>query len=331
MLNKDIYNIISREFRASASEEDKTRLNAWLEQTEENKVVFHEMEKVWKLTGSINEFVVVDTDREWNRFKEICDKEQSPKVTPERKLLSSWYMKVAAVLIPLVIVSTIFYFFNGEKEVWKVISTGNAPRYLTLADGSEVWINSKSRFSYPEKFKGKERQVRVLSGEVFFHVSRNGNPFFVETDISRVQVLGTRFNVRALKQSTELIVQEGKVLFSSRKDNAINTILVHGEKAVFHDTSSVIKKEVNANDLIFSWIHQQLVFENTSMTEVAKSLEIYFNKKVKVTSSLDNCLFSGSFQQPTLNGTLDVISTSIGCKYIVSNDTISLYGQGCGH
>ena len=40
---------------------------------------------------------------------------------------------------------------------------------ITLADGSSVWLNEKTTFNFPDKFRGDFRAVE-LSGEGFFSI-----------------------------------------------------------------------------------------------------------------------------------------------------------------
>lgn len=68
---------------------------------------------------------------------------------------------------------------------------------IDLADGTHVWLNSGSKIEYPAVFGRRCRQVRI-SGEAMFDVARDaGRPFIVETYASKIEVLGTKFNVEA--------------------------------------------------------------------------------------------------------------------------------------
>ena len=68
---------------------------------------------------------------------------------------------------------------------------------LTLQDGTNVWLNSGAEIEYPSLFAGNSRQVR-LSGEALFDVRHDAEcPFEVETFATKINVLGTKFNVIA--------------------------------------------------------------------------------------------------------------------------------------
>ncbi len=86
---------------------------------------------------------------------------------------------------------------------------------ITLADGSRVWLNAGTSFTYPVAFIGSDRKVSV-SGEAYFEVMPDDTkPFLVNTGNAFVKVLGTHFNV--MNYSGEPAIQttllEGSVQF----------------------------------------------------------------------------------------------------------------------
>lgn len=85
--------------------------------------------------------------------------------------------------------------------------------YLLLSDGTKVWINSGSRLVYAPRFTGDTREV-FLEGEAYFEVAKDAHkPFYVRTDAFTINVLGTKFNVKAYKDDNEYttVLVEGKV------------------------------------------------------------------------------------------------------------------------
>ena len=71
---------------------------------------------------------------------------------------------------------------------------------LTLSDGTRVKLNSDSEISFPSRFSGQERRVRI-QGEAYFEVTKSETPFIVETDEMEVEVLGTIFNINSYSAS----------------------------------------------------------------------------------------------------------------------------------
>ena len=85
-----------------------------------------------------------------------------------------------------------------EDKTWQSIYVPAGQRAeLMLADGTKVWLNSRSTLTFPGSFKGNIRNVK-LDGEGYFAVTKNvEQPFIVETNKCNVKVLGTELNVMA--------------------------------------------------------------------------------------------------------------------------------------
>lgn len=68
---------------------------------------------------------------------------------------------------------------------------------LTLSDGTTLHVNSGTRVIYPSDFTENKREIFV-SGELFADVAKDPDkPFIISAGDVHVQVLGTKFNLRA--------------------------------------------------------------------------------------------------------------------------------------
>jgi transmembrane sensor len=135
-----------------------------------------------------------------------------------------WYSAIAAILlIPLLVAGYIWITANKSEQLVAedefVTSTIHAPLgsriNFTLPDGTVGWLNSGSSLTYNIPFN-TNRNVSIL-GEVWFDVIKNGqHPFEVNTGTSKIEVLGTKFNISAYPEEkyVEVVLEEGKVKFS---------------------------------------------------------------------------------------------------------------------
>ena len=90
--------------------------------------------------------------------------------------------------------------------------------HMELADGTQVWLNSESKLTYPARFTGGTREV-AMEGEVCFQVAKNeAQPFIVRTGGMAVKVLGTVFNVDAYPDNGRIATTTSKP--SSKKARA---------------------------------------------------------------------------------------------------------------
>lgn len=327
-MEKDIYHIASDYFSGRISETDRKYLNNWLEQLPENKQVFAELERVWKLTGSLQANVEPDVDQEWSRFLINKDKGVMIPLPIESKVRSifSPLIRIAAIAIPAVLVvgCLLFLFIikSTSNQEWVAIQSGETAIEQVLPDGSKVWMNRNSSLSYPKEFTGAQRKVK-LTGEGFFSVVKGKGTFTIEAGTSEIKVLGTQFNVRnyLTEAATEVMVKEGKVSFASMADKQSNVVLVTGEKGLLNNSTNEIQKSTSSNDNALGWFSHTLTFNNETLSEVANDISRYFNKKAVVRSGA-NITFTGTFTNPQLTEVLRTLNLSLNYSCQLKNDTV---------
>jgi len=201
---------------------------------------------------------------------------------------------------------------------------------IYLPDSSKVYINKNSNLSYlTSSFKSKERVVQ-LSGEAYFDVKSNPEkPFIIYSDKSRIEVLGTSFNVKSIANSEEIIVEEGKVAFVRKSDLESKLILTPGKKG-FIDANGQLKKIKASNPNELSWKTKKLIFSKTPMEEVVLEIEKYFSIDIVVAEpKIFNCKYTGVFENPSKENVLKIISLSINGTYKEENNVYKLMGKGC--
>lgn len=212
----------------------------------------------------------------------INDKESSVKYTKEGDVILNRKDTIAHIAKN-----------NIEKEVLNTMIVPYGKRSkLTLSDGTIVHLNSGSRFVFPEKFIGKQRNV-FISGEAFFEVSSNKKmPFIVKTfdkDLS-IEVVGTKFNVSAYPKDGKIqtVLTEGEVHLNKRKNAfyTTKTKLKPGESGIsVFQQKGVEVKTINTN-LYTSWIDGVLLFESEKLQNITRKLERLYNVKIDVSDDL---------------------------------------------
>lgn len=115
-------------------------------------------------------------------------------------------MKYAAIVVFLVgtwFLSQEHALDSFRKEYTWIEAPRGQRVFITLADGTSVWLNPSTRLKVPNIFDKNQRNVE-LEGEGFFKVAKNSDaPFTVKTRQYNVKVLGTEFNVFAYPDSNE--------------------------------------------------------------------------------------------------------------------------------
>jgi ferric-dicitrate binding protein FerR (iron transport regulator) len=157
------------------------------------------------------------------------------------------------------------------------VPRGTTPVHLTLSDGSHIWVNAASSLKYPAVFTGNNRTVEI-AGEAYFEIAPDKNaPFIVKkinTD-TRVQVLGTHFNVNAYdnEKSIEVTLMEG----------AVNVVKGNVQMRIKPRQQAVVKDDDiqlnNTPDLekIMSWKNNEFIFENDDIESIMRQLERWYD------------------------------------------------------
>lgn len=169
--------------------------------------------------------------------------------------------------------------------------------FLTLSDSTKVWLNSDTELRFPAEFAGDVRMVH-LKGEAYFEVShRAEHPFLVEMESSKVQVLGTSFNLRTYEDEKEIAATlvEGKVCFLAEGKEKLN--LLPGEQAVLDDEGHLSKHEVDPYFYI-AWKDGNFIFRKQPLEEVMQIIARWYDVEVHfMDDSLKKLSFSGNVKR----------------------------------
>ena len=185
--------------------------------------------------------------------------------------------------------------------------------YLLLSDGTKVWINSGSRLVYAPQFTGDNREV-FLEGEAYFEVAKDASkPFYVRTDAFTINVLGTKFNVKAYKDDKEYatVLVEGKVSMKVQDQFfSKDVILAPNQKMTLMKGQSDFQRS-NVDDTGFytNWICGYLEFKNANLSDVLKSIQRYYNIDIELNTKGQSSIVSGKLD---LKSEPDRVLTGLG-------------------
>ncbi len=243
-------------------------------------------------------------------------------VTPKKRQwkLRLW-SRVAASLLLLIVASWTVYYAAKDRHLstteltyQEVHVPYGEKKELLLPDGTTVLLNAGSHFSYPDKFMGEERQVK-LNGEGFFSVAKDkSHPFVVSSRDLDIKVLGTVFNVKTYEEDelVSVAVRSGKVQVDT---DGISSRLTSGEQITLnHRTKDYQKKTVEANS-ISSWRKGGLFFNETPIADVVRELNRIYNCKVRFEEGQNfNNLIVGEHDNKSIESVLKSIEYTSGIK-----------------
>jgi ferric-dicitrate binding protein FerR (iron transport regulator) len=235
--------------------------------------------------------------------------------------------RIAAVLtLPLLAFTIWSLFLQQDKTAtsepakneiaWHEIESPAGMRsHVVLPDGTDLWLNAESKIKYGIPFTRENRQVE-LTGEAFLKVVKNENvPFIVNAGAASVKVLGTQFNVKAYPEDEQLEVAlaEGSVEFTgitADGKKAETTLVPNDFLAMNKTTGKVLLESKNLNKHI-SWIKNTIIFDETPMPEVAKTIERWYGVKVIVADAeINKYRFTTTFENESLYRVLELLELS---------------------
>lgn len=147
---------------------------------------------------------------------------------------------------------------------------------LRLADGTQVWLNEKSRLKYPVEFNSESREIFLQEGEIYLEVAKDaGHPFMVHTSNGRIEVLGTHFNVRCVSSlHVETTLAEGKVKICQEN----NEVILHpGEQATVTDRISIAEVDVEE---VICWKDNLFYFKDTELETILNKLAGWYDFEI---------------------------------------------------
>lgn len=175
------------------------------------------------------------TDQAWNALYQRLEKEGllpeageecgGRKASP--RLRTTFFKRGAtrwaAVVLLCLSMAGAWWWSRPEAETAPLLTLQNeanaATLVTTLEDGSIVYLAGNTQLQFPEHFPANRREVS-LEGNALFDISGNRRrPFIIETEQTRIEVLGTAFHVKSSVISPfELAVQRGEVSVTLKKN-----------------------------------------------------------------------------------------------------------------
>ena len=198
--------------------------------------------------------------------------------------------------------------------------------WLRLNDSTEVWLNSETVLTYPDRFAEDKREV-TLRGEAFFKVRTNPiRPFEVRTDENlQIWVTGTELNVRdyADEQFLKVTLLKGVVHVGN---DSIYKILSPSEQAVFdRETGDLEVVELDDPSTCVAWRDGMFAFEGEPigviLAAMAQWYDVEFVIENKVATPGGSVTFH-AMRDETVEELLSVLQSLIDFKYRIEGKKI---------
>lgn len=257
----EISELIALDISGQLSQPEKDSLEEWLNSSERNKKLYRKIKNSNNLAERNKLYKSIDIERAWNEVSDVLD------VQRRKQMLQVFFKYAAAILIPILIGGTAYWYLNNRpQKTIQIISkiqpyTNNA--VLVMANGENVNLASYNKRNLLEK---DGTVIRNTSKELNYadQAAKNSKKILLNTlfvpkggEYRLVLSDGTRIFVNSMSKlvfpvtlsgNKREIMLEGEAYFEVAKDKTKPFIVsVKGIKVEVLGTSFNIKAYPDEN------------------------------------------------------------------------------------
>ena len=266
--------LLYRYFDGDTTPDEERRIMEWAEASPENYRLYLEERRLWCALLLHAGRRTVRRPALWRR-------------------LAAWRVSGAAACI-LLLVGLAGIFFGGrmfpDERMQQVVVPAGQRVELRLADGTKVWLNSKSRLEYPSSFGRRSRRV-----------------------------IGTTFNVYAYdndRAAFETALMEGSVEVSSRSDASQRLVLQPNEAAVMAADGRLVRTRLTDMGR-FRWTEGLICLNDVPFGELLERFSDYYDIRILLKNpKLYDVRCTGKFRQSDgIDYSLHVLQRFVNFRY----------------
>lgn len=184
---------------------------------------------------------------------------------------------------------------------------------VTLSDGSIVSLRPHSKI-YLINESGDEMTYK-LEGEAYFEVISNPQRIFsVETEQSKVQVLGTKFVLSERGNTSNVFLEEGRIRFEALASGTAIELRPGQSSRIDGKTSSPVLTQKDPQ-LYTDWLNNELIFKNDRVGDIFNELEHHYNINIQGTEIIENETLSGSIKLDDIDTVLRDFELVLGGNF----------------
>lgn len=334
--NNNIDDLLVKVVLGESNAEELRYVQGWIAESSANERYFRDFQRIWEESRHLAVRSTVDEELAWVQFKERVDmnrvagearvrdmeEEDSRVVDMGGGRRYQWLLRVAAIFFVVCAGGWFYYMYSYRPAQYLSVNSGGQVLSDTLSEGSVVTLNKQSFIRYRRQFAGDTRQVE-MEGEAFFAVAADKNKaFVVHANGVTITVLGTSFNVRAIRGRTEVIVETG--LVEINKGGHVVWVGAH-EKAVIDMGNTNLIKENNPDQLYNYYRTKTFECNGTPLWRLVEKLNEVYNVHIVIGESrLRDLPLTTTFVDESLDGILNVVGRTFDIGVVRNGEEIIL-------
>lgn len=301
--------------KEGSSQSQEKEFELWLEKSDLHKKAFNEANVIYSIFNSIpkeqSEFLSKQAHKSIRKMKFI-DRTVKPLIG------------FAAILACLFI----GYKFFIPNYTQSYHTAFNTVKNDLLPDGTKISVDTNTKLSV--SYFNNRRKVLLENGQAFFEVAKDEHkPFIIDSGKTKIEVVGTKFEVRNLDNITTVNVKEGavKVSFdtSTIRPNKDISILKQGDKVIISDIGVLQYIGKTPLEEIAPWKHDEIIFSKTTLKEAFKSFSRYQNLEIDFKNKkFEDKLFSGKFNTLEVDRFIFAIQKIYPIKVIKNGNKVEI-------
>ncbi|MCI1647881.1 MAG: FecR family protein [Bacteroides sp.] len=212
---------------------------------------------------------------------------------------------------------------NSYSNYTKLLVPYGRRSFLSLPDGTKLWINSGTEVRFPNSMDSKKRNI-FIDGEIYIEVAHNSKrPFYVHTSDMNIRVYGTKFNVTSyhndITKSVALI--EGSISVYSNKMSK-NTVMLTPNQEYAQSSNGFSVQKVNAANFM-SWKDGLWIFTNEELSSLALRLTRYYGQTIECAPDISQKSCTGKLVLfKDIHTTMETISDILSVRCLSINNII---------
>jgi len=302
---------LTRREQPEWSQADQAALDGWLGESMSHKAAFWRLEHTWQMADRIAALSAQDI-----------------AVRPRRKRLPFKWWQAGALAATLLLAVAVIGLHSrpalSPQPSVNTFDTGiGGHRIVPLADGSRIELNTATILR--TLISRKRRDVWLDRGEAYFEVAHiEGSTFVVHAGPRMITVVGTQFSVRRDDDKVTVAVVTGRVRVEDTMPGASSASITvtAGDVAIGLGSSTmVVSKPVAAVEEKLTWRDGRLVFDGTSLAEVADDFNRYNRQQLLISDpSVAAIRISGTFKASNVEAFVRLLKDAYGLKVELTAD-----------
>lgn len=271
------------------------------------------------------------TDRAWNTLYQRLNEEgllSSRPTSPFKSLAWKRGVATAAVALLCLLVSVAYLNRPGQDANPNLLTRQNSETATTLVttleDGSVVYLAGNTSLKFPNHFPSDRREVSLQGNALFDITGNRKRPFVIETEDTRIEVLGTAFNVKSNGNSPfELSVQRGEVKVTLKK-NRQDIHVKAGETVTL--LSQKLQLSMTLDPTLFDRYTERIRFKDEKLGNILRVINLQNpDIRLETTPELWNRTLTVTFSNNTPEAMAELICLALNLKKTQQDNTILLF------